>query len=110
MTGSTVSRPLTSFAIRSRPFPVPLRVYDETICVLKSAFQNARLGREEELGALQRLDQQARRLEGWAKGPNFEDVIAEEYRQSASYGGRAVFDWASTSETSSKTRHRSTRP
>ena len=31
------------------PFPVPLRVYDETIRVLKSAVQNARLGREEEL-------------------------------------------------------------
>ena len=85
------------------PFPVPLRVYDETIRVLKSAVQNARLGREEELGALQRLDQQARRVESWAKGPNFEDVIAEEYRQSASYGGRTVFGWAkaSTSETSS---------
>ena len=69
------------------PFPVPLRVYDETIRVLKSAVQNARLGQEEELGALQRLDQQARRIESWAKGPNFEDVIAEEFRQSASYGG-----------------------
>ena len=73
------------------PFPVPLRVYDETIRVLKSAVQNARLGREEELGALQRLDQQARRVESWVNGPNFEDVIAEEYRQSASYGGRSVF-------------------
>src|SRR6185503_4807834 len=31
------------------PFPVPLRVYDETIRVSKSAVQNARLGREEEL-------------------------------------------------------------
>src|SRR5206468_3686113 len=57
------------------PFPVPLRVYDETIRVLKSAVQNARLGREEELGALQRLDQQARRVESWAKGPTFEEVI-----------------------------------
>src|SRR6202043_2644069 len=27
------------------PFPVPLRVYDETIRVLKSAIQNAKLGR-----------------------------------------------------------------
>ena len=34
------------------PFPVPLRVYDETIRVLKSAVQNAKLGRGEELGAL----------------------------------------------------------
>src|SRR5208282_3251462 len=36
------------------PFPVPIRVYDETIRVLKSAVRNARLGREEELGALKR--------------------------------------------------------
>jgi hypothetical protein len=28
------------------PFPVPLRVYDETIRVLKSAVSKARLGRE----------------------------------------------------------------
>jgi hypothetical protein len=34
------------------PFPVPLRVYDQTIHVLKSAVRNAKLGREEELAAL----------------------------------------------------------
>src|SRR5215469_3429299 len=34
------------------PFPVPIKVYDETIRVLKSAVQMARLGREEALGAL----------------------------------------------------------
>ena len=45
------------------PFPVPLRVYDETIRVLKSAVTNAKLGREEQLGALRRLDAQARALE-----------------------------------------------
>ena len=38
------------------PFPVPLRVYDETIRVMKSAVQNGKLGREEELSALKRLD------------------------------------------------------
>ncbi len=43
------------------PFPVPLRVYDETIRVLKSAVAKAKLGREEELGALKRLDDAARR-------------------------------------------------
>jgi hypothetical protein len=40
---------------------VPLRVYDETIRVLKSAVQKAKLGRDEELGALKRLDDQTRR-------------------------------------------------
>src|ERR671928_74366 len=51
------------------PYSVPLKVYDETIRVLKSAVRNAKLGREEELGALQRLDAQARALERDANGP-----------------------------------------
>jgi hypothetical protein len=34
------------------PYPVPIKVYDETIRVLKSAVQNAKLGRDEEMGAL----------------------------------------------------------
>src|SRR6202030_4774014 len=57
------------------PFPVPLRVYDETIRVLKSAVSNARLGREEELGALKRLDEQARLLDHHASGPPVEELI-----------------------------------
>jgi uncharacterized protein len=75
------------------PFPVPLRVYDETIRVLKSAVQNARLGREDELGALKRLDQQARQLEDWAKAPSFDAFLAEERHKSPGYGGRSVFGW-----------------
>ena len=73
------------------PFPVPLKVYDETIRVLKSAVQKAKLGREEELGALKRLDDQARRLERFAAGPSVEAVIAHERERSHSYGGRTVF-------------------
>src|SRR5215218_7233420 len=45
------------------PYSVPLKVYDETIGVLKFAVQAAKLGREEKLTALRRLDDQARRLE-----------------------------------------------
>jgi hypothetical protein len=75
------------------PFAVPLRVYDETIRVLKSAVQNARLGREEELGALKRLDQQSRQLENWAKAPSFDALLAEERHKSPAYGGRSIFGW-----------------
>jgi uncharacterized protein len=75
------------------PFPVPLRVYDETIRVLKTAVRNGKLGRGEELAAIKRLDQQARQLESWTKAPNFEIVIADELRHSSSYGGRSVFGW-----------------
>jgi uncharacterized protein len=73
------------------PFPVPIKVYDETIKVLKSAVRKARLGREEELGALERLDEQARRLERHARGPSVETLIAQELDRSHSYGGRSVF-------------------
>ena len=75
------------------PFPVPLRVYDETIRVLKSAVQKAKLGRDEELGALKRLDDQARRLERHASGPRVDDLIAQERQRSPMYGGRSVFGW-----------------
>ncbi|MCC7275010.1 MAG: DUF763 domain-containing protein [Alphaproteobacteria bacterium] len=75
------------------PFPVPLLVYDRTIAVLKSAVRRAKLGSEEELAALQRLDAQARRIERQATGPSVDAVIARERRLSPSYGGRSVFGW-----------------
>jgi hypothetical protein len=72
------------------PFPVPLRVYDRTISVLKQAVSAARLGRTEKLDAIRRLDEQARRLEGSASGPQLEDFIEEERARSHDYGGRDV--------------------
>jgi hypothetical protein len=75
------------------PYPVPLKVYDETIRVLKSAIHTAGLGREEELGALQRLDDQARRLERTATGPSVEAFIANERTASPALDGRSVFGW-----------------
>jgi hypothetical protein len=75
------------------PFPVPIKVYDETIRVLKSAVRKAKLGRAEELGALKRLDDQARTLERHARGPSVERLIAQEVARSPSYGGRSVFGW-----------------
>jgi hypothetical protein len=73
------------------PFPVPIKVYDETIKILKSAVQKAKLGREEELGALGRLDEQARSLERQAGAPSAEEFIRDELRHSHLYGGRSVF-------------------
>ncbi|MBM6582569.1 DUF763 domain-containing protein [Microvirga sp. BT689] len=73
------------------PYPVPVRVYDETIRVLKSAVQKARLGQQEELFALKRLDDQARALERHATGRNVDDHIRQERATSHAYGGRSVF-------------------
>jgi hypothetical protein len=73
------------------PFPVPLKVYDETIGVLKSAVAKARLGNTEKLAALKRLDDQARELERVSGGPCIEKLIADERRDSPAYAGRSVF-------------------
>jgi hypothetical protein len=79
------------------PFPVPTLVYDQTIDVLKSAMAKAKLGNDERLDALRRLDAQSRRLER-SEGPSFEAFVAEERRQSSDYGGRSVFGWEAKAE------------
>src|SRR5437764_4383662 len=73
------------------PFPVPLKVYDHTIDILKSAVQKAKLGAEEELAALERLDRQSRELERLVNGPSFAGLTAQEFAMSHAYGGRSVF-------------------
>ncbi len=72
------------------PFPVPLEVYDETIGVLRRALEAARLGNEERLDAMKRLDRQARLAETWAEGPSYDEFVAGEKRASERYSGRSV--------------------
>ena len=75
------------------PYPVPIKVYDETLRVLKSAVASAKLGRDEQLAAIKRLDDQARYLESFATGPSLEVHVAAELDRSPSYDGRSVFGW-----------------
>jgi hypothetical protein len=75
------------------PYPVPLKVYDQTIAVLKAAVNHAKLGNDERLAAIQRLDEQARKLERVATGPSLPEHIADEFAHSRDYGGRSVFGW-----------------
>ncbi|MFL6601719.1 MAG: DUF763 domain-containing protein [Steroidobacteraceae bacterium] len=72
------------------PFPVPLKVYDETIRVLKSAVDRAKLGNADRLHAIQRLDVESRALERAASGPAFETFVRDERAKSADYDGRTV--------------------
>jgi hypothetical protein len=39
------------------------------------------------------LDIQARQLERYVTGPDLKEIVAGEYRDSASFGGRSVFGW-----------------
>lgn len=81
------------------PYPVPIKVYDETIRVLKSAVQNAKLGRDEEMQALKRLDDQSRQLERSARGPSLDAFIADERAASPMLKGRSVFGWEAELQT-----------
>lgn len=75
------------------PYPVPTKVYDQTVSVLKSAIGQAKLGNDEKLQAIRRLDVQTRRLECTAGGPSFGEFVAGEFEKSPVYGGRSVFGW-----------------
>jgi hypothetical protein len=73
------------------PYPVPLKVYDRTIAVLKTGVQRAKLEKFEELAAIKRLDEQSRRLERDVSGPSVWAIFAEERARSHQHGGRSVF-------------------
>jgi hypothetical protein len=77
-----------------QPFPVPIRVYDETLRVLRRAVDGAKLGQDERLAAIRRLDAQVRSLETAAagRGPRFEEFLCAERAASPGYGGRTVMD------------------
>ena len=87
------------------PFPVATTVYDQTIDMLKSAMAKAKLGNDERLEALRRLDAQSRRLER-AEGPSFETFVAEERLMSPDYGGRSVFGWEPENQNLAYSRNR----
>ncbi len=75
------------------PFPVPLRVYDESIAVLRRALDAAKVGHSEKLGGMSRLDRFVRAIEE-RRAPEADvgAAIAREHRISRALGGRTVFD------------------
>jgi uncharacterized protein len=76
------------------PFPVPTLVYDRTITVMRQAIASAKLGQRDRLDAMQRLDAQARLLEGRVTGSSVSALIDGERERSWMYGGRTVNGWA----------------
>ena len=81
-----------SFALGGKdghPFPVPLKVYDESLSVLRRSLDSGRLGHTEKLEGFKRLDQLVRRVEAEA---DFDQVIAHERAISREHGGRTVMD------------------
>ena len=75
------------------PFPVPLRVYDESISVLRRALDLAKIGHSEKLDGMSRLDAFVRGIEKRRRPEaDVDATIAHERAISRSLGGRTVRD------------------
>src|SRR6185436_10967706 len=75
------------------PFPVPLKVYDESLGFLRRALGAAKLGHTEKLDGFVRLDAFTRLVEERLSPEADVDLaIAHERGLSSSLGGRTVFD------------------
>jgi uncharacterized protein len=75
------------------PFPVPLNVYDETINVLRTSIEKAKLGFTDKQKAIKNLTHVAQNLEKNFEPDkdSFEKLAARERKDSYKYGGRTVF-------------------
>jgi len=75
------------------PFPVPLKVYDETLNILRTAVEKAKLGSTEKAGAIKKLHEIAAGAEKHftSDDTNFEELVRKERENSWRYGGKTVF-------------------
>lgn len=74
------------------PFPVPTKVYDETINILQNSVQKARIGHTDKQQAIKNLARVAQMLEqNFTPNADFEKLIQQERADSYKYGGQTVF-------------------
>lgn len=74
------------------PFPVPTKTYDETISILRTGIEKAKLGNQDKNLAIKKLHEIAVRTEeNFTPDFNLEKVIEEERQNSWRFGGKTVF-------------------
>jgi hypothetical protein len=74
------------------PFPVPLKIYDETIEVLEHSIQKAKIGDKDKNSAIKNLSHVAQMLEeSFVPDSSIEKVIEQERNDSYKYDGQTVF-------------------
>ena len=74
------------------PFPVPIKVYDQTIATLQYAVEKAKLGFSEKAEAIKKLHEIASRAEkDFIPNSNFNELLQKERDESWQYGGKTVF-------------------
>jgi hypothetical protein len=77
------------------PFPVPTKVYDQTVQVLQTSLEKAKLGDKERSEGLARLHRFVVDVERHLQPEaDFDALIAHENRISHQHGGRSVFGHA----------------
>ncbi|MBK1439089.1 DUF763 domain-containing protein [Parapedobacter sp. ISTM3] len=74
------------------PFPVPTKIYDETIDVLNRAVRQAKLGLHDKKQAIQALSSLAYRAEkDFVARDNLNELLERERNNAWRYGGKTVF-------------------
>lgn len=74
------------------PFPVPTKVYDETIEIFDQAIHKAKIGEIERSDALKNLSKIAQEMEkSYTPNNYFDDLVQHERNNSYKYGGKTVF-------------------
>ncbi len=74
------------------PFPVPTRVYDETIEIFDKAIHQSRLGDKDKLDALKNLSRISQEMEKkYVPNNYFDDWVQHERDTSYQHGGKTVF-------------------
>jgi uncharacterized protein len=74
------------------PFPVPLKVYDETIQVLRTSVDKAKIGSTDKQKAIQQLSVLAQQIEkNFEPRPFFNEIVQKERDESYRHGGMTVF-------------------
>lgn len=74
------------------PFPVPTKIYDETISTLQLAIQKSKIGNSDKLQAIRKLSEIAICAEStFEANTNLDAVIQKERAESYKYGGKTIF-------------------
>lgn len=86
------------------PFPVPIKVCDETIHVLQTAVEKSKMGVNDKSEAIKKLHSISADMEkNFVPNNRFEELIEKERMDSAKFGGRTVFDDKKSAKNKSKT-------
>lgn len=74
------------------PFPVPTKVYDESLGIIKKGIEKSKLGNSDKLKTLNKLHQMIAETEkGFTPDFDIQEVIEEERQNSWRFGGKTVF-------------------